>query len=52
MNFGKINKFYFLTNLNNIGEDATGDINNLIIDFRQDDSSNIRDDQRLIRYWI
>jgi hypothetical protein len=52
MNFGKINKFYLLTNLNNnIGEDATGDINNLIIDFRQDDSSNI-DDQRLIRYWI
>jgi hypothetical protein len=46
MNFGKINKFYFLTNLNNIGEDATGDINNLIIDFRQDDSSNIGDDQR------
>lgn len=30
MNFGKKNKYYFLTNLNNIGVDATGDINHLI----------------------
>ena len=30
MNFGKKNKYYFLTNLNNLGYDATGDITHLI----------------------
>lgn len=30
MNFGKKNKFYLLSNLNNIGKDAIGDINHLI----------------------
>ena len=30
MNFGKKNKFYFLTNLNNIGYDSTGDLQQLI----------------------
>lgn len=30
MNFGRKNKYYFLTNLNNLGYDATGDINHLI----------------------
>lgn len=30
MNFGKKNKYYFLTNLNNLGYDATGDISHLI----------------------
>lgn len=30
MNFGKKNKYYFLTNLNNLGYDTTGDISHLI----------------------
>ncbi len=30
MNFGKKNKYYFLTNLNNLGYDATGNISHLI----------------------
>ena len=30
MNFGKKNKYYFLTSCNNIGYDVTGDIENLI----------------------
>lgn len=34
MNFGKKNKYYFLTNLNNTGNDATGDISNLIRPYR------------------
>lgn len=45
MNFGKKNKYYFLTNLNNIGEDATGDINNLIRPYRIDEAGSIGDDQ-------
>ena len=44
MNFGKKNKYYFLTNLNNIGEDATGDINNLIYSFSAD--PQIGDEER------
>jgi hypothetical protein len=45
MNFGKKNKYYFLTNLNNIGEDATGDINHLIRPYRFDEPGSIGDDQ-------
>lgn len=45
MNFGKKSKFYFLTNLNNIGSDATGDINNLIRPFRFDEPGSIGDNQ-------
>lgn len=45
MNFGKKNKYYFLTNLNNIGEDATGDINHLIRPYRVDEPSSLGDDQ-------
>uniref|UniRef100_UPI00262A6C1B carboxypeptidase-like regulatory domain-containing protein n=1 Tax=Flavobacterium sp. TaxID=239 RepID=UPI00262A6C1B len=45
MNFGKKNKYYFLTNLNNIGEDATGDINHLIRPYRFDEAGSIGDDQ-------
>lgn len=45
MNFGKKNKYYFLTNLNNIGEDATGDINHLIRPFRFDEPASIGDNQ-------
>ncbi|WP_353147347.1 carboxypeptidase-like regulatory domain-containing protein [Flavobacterium sp.] len=45
MNFGKKNKYYFLTNLNNIGVDATGDINHLIRPYRFDEPASIGDDQ-------
>jgi len=45
MNFGKKNKYYFITNLNNVGEDATGDINNLIRPYRFDEPASIGDDQ-------
>lgn len=45
MNFGKKNKYYFLTNFNNIGVDATGDINHLIRPFRFDEPASIGDDQ-------
>ena len=45
MNFGKKNKYYFLTNLNNIGEDATGNINHLIRTYRFDEAGSIDDEQ-------
>ena len=47
MNFGKNNKFYFLTNLNNTGHDASGDINHLIRPLRFDEPSGIGDDQSI-----
>ncbi len=47
MNFGKKNKFYFLTNLDNIGSDATGDINNIIRPFRINQPANIGDNQQV-----
>ncbi|MFK7747916.1 MAG: TonB-dependent receptor [Kordia sp.] len=45
MNFGKKNKYYFLNNLNNIGNDATGDINHLIRPSRFDEPASIGDNQ-------
>lgn len=45
MNFGKKNKYYFITNFNNIGDNATGDINNLIRPFQLDGSETIGDNQ-------
>jgi hypothetical protein len=45
MNFGKKNKFYFLTNLNNIGIDATGDVNDLIRPFRFGEPGSIGDNE-------
>lgn len=45
MNFGKKNKYYFLTNLNSIGYDATGDIESLIRPFRIDEPASIGDNQ-------
>ncbi|MDT8346967.1 MAG: carboxypeptidase-like regulatory domain-containing protein, partial [Flavobacteriaceae bacterium] len=45
MNFGKKNKYYFLTNLNNIGFDATGDINHLIRPFRTAQAGVIGDNE-------
>ncbi|WP_244289538.1 carboxypeptidase-like regulatory domain-containing protein [Flavobacterium tiangeerense] len=47
MNFGKKNKHYFITNLNNTGNNATGDIDNLIRPFRFDDIETIGDDQNV-----
>lgn len=46
MNFGKQNKYYFLTNLNNIGADATGDIENLIRPYRGNEPGSIGDDMQ------
>lgn len=46
MNFGKKNKYYFITNLNNIGRDATGDISHLIRPFRIDEPSSLGDTQK------
>jgi len=45
MNFGKKNKYYFLTNVNNIGFDATGDINHLIRPYRFNEPSSVGDNQ-------
>ncbi len=45
MNFGKKSKHYFLTNFNNIGIDAVGDINHLIRPFRYDEPASIGDNQ-------
>jgi hypothetical protein len=45
MNFGKKSKHYFLTNNNNIGLDAFGDINHLIRPFRFDEPSSLGDNQ-------
>ena len=46
MNFGKKNKFYFITNLNNVGNDATGDINYLIRPFHFNEPASIGDNQQ------
>jgi len=45
MNFGKKNKYYFLTNFNSIGYDATGDINQLIRPFRYGEPASIGDSE-------
>ncbi|WP_247656620.1 TonB-dependent receptor [Maribacter sp. MMG018] len=47
MNFGKKNKYYFLTNLNNISYDATGDIENLVRPFRINEPASIGDNQNV-----
>ena len=45
MNFGKKSKYYFLTNLNNIGYDAVGEIDNLIRPYRVGEPGSIGDNQ-------
>ncbi len=45
MNFGKKNKYYFLANFNNVGYNATGDINHLIRPFRYGEPASIGDNQ-------
>lgn len=47
MNYGKKNKYYFFTNLNNIGYNATGDIENLIRPFRINEPASIGDNQKV-----
>lgn len=47
MNFGKKNKYYFLTNINNIGYNTTGDIENLVRPYRSHESINIGDNQKV-----
>jgi len=47
MNFGKKNKYYLLSNLNNIGFDATGDINQLIRPNHFDEPGSLGDDQTI-----
>ncbi len=45
MNFGKKNKFYGITSLNNTGEDATGNINFLIRPDDQDEPGSLGENQ-------
>ena len=45
MNFGKKNKYYFLSNINNTGYEATGDVNLLIRPYRIDEPGSIGDNQ-------
>ncbi len=45
MSFGKKNKHYFLTNLNNIGVNPTGNISHLIRPQRYNEAGSVGDDQ-------
>tara|TARA_R110002124_G_scaffold89643_5_gene229205 strand:- start:26573 stop:29236 length:2664 start_codon:yes stop_codon:yes gene_type:complete len=47
MNFGKKNKYYFLTNLNNTGKDVTGEIENIIKPFRFNEPASVGDNQQV-----
>ena len=47
MNFGKKNKYYFLANANNIGYDATGDVEQLVRPFRMNEPASIGDNQQV-----
>jgi len=49
MNFGNKNKFYFLTNANNIGVDAIGDVEELIRPVGLDDIGSVGDDQQAFK---
>ena len=46
-NFGISNKYYFLTNVNNIGLDATGEVDYLIRPQRDEGSAEIGDNQHV-----
>lgn len=48
MNFGKKNKYYFLTNLNNTGFDATGNISHLIRPNSINEPASIGDNQNAV----
>lgn len=47
MNFGNQNKYYFLSSLNNIGEEATGDIKQLIQPIKGFKNQDIGDNQSI-----
>ena len=47
MNFGKKNKYILLSNFNNTGYDATGDIRHLIKPIRFNEPASIGDDQQI-----
>jgi hypothetical protein len=47
MNFSKKNKYYFLSNLNSTGYDATGDIQNLIRPFRYNEPASVGDNHQV-----
>lgn len=47
MNFGNKNKYYFLTNFNNTGINATGHLESLIRPFRLNEPASIGDNQSL-----
>lgn len=47
MNFGKKNKYIILSNFNNTGIDATGDIQHLIKPFRFNEPGSIGDNQQI-----
>ncbi|ALU75191.1 TonB-dependent receptor [Tenacibaculum finnmarkense] len=48
MNFGKKNKYYFLSNFNNLGHDALGDVQGLINPYKLDEAGSIGDDQKAV----
>lgn len=45
MNFGKKYKSYFITNLNNIGDNATGEVEHLVYPVRADEPAVIGDEE-------
>ena len=47
MSFGKKNKFYFLGNANSTGQDATGDVSNLINPFRYGEPGRVGDGEQV-----
>lgn len=47
MNFGSKAKYYFISNNNNIGYDATGDIQNLINPYSSGNTASIGDNEKL-----
>ena len=47
MSFGKKNKFYFLGNANSTGQDATGDIGNLISPMRYGEPGRVGDGEQV-----
>lgn len=50
MNFGKGNKHYLITNLNNVGHDATGDIDHLIRPYRYNEPASVGDGQSVDQF--
>jgi len=49
-NFSRKTKYYFLSNLNNLGYEATGEINHLINPYRPDDLTVIGDNENAAQF--